>query len=220
MKAVGLADAKSPYLMKTLGIADDLAEASDTDVLSYKQAFKAATTFAETCKGHDKSAEKFTVADAVAFYLENHSKREGRALARTVGLYNSRILPEPGKKTVASLKKETLNRWMQGLATSARQLRGGTTAAIDKTDPDAVRARKASANRILNQLKAALNFAYQAGKVPSDDAWRRVKPFKRADAPKIRYLSADECRRLVNPARRSFVHWYGRPWRRAAATVN
>ncbi len=32
-KAVGLADAKSPYRMKTLGIADDLAEANGTDVL-------------------------------------------------------------------------------------------------------------------------------------------------------------------------------------------
>ena len=29
----------------------------------------------------------------------------------------------------------------------------------------------------------------------SADAWRRVKPFRGADAPKVRYLSEDECRR-------------------------
>ena len=47
-------------------------------------------------------------------------------------------------------------------------------------------------------LKAALNRAYYAGRVPSDAAWRKVKPFRAADAPVIRYLSADEARRLVN----------------------
>jgi hypothetical protein len=34
--------------------------------------------------------------------------------------------------------------------------------------------------------------------VAADDAWRRVKPFAKADAPKLRYLSDDEARRLVN----------------------
>ena len=47
-------------------------------------------------------------------------------------------------------------------------------------------------------LKAALTHAYQEGRVPSDDAWRRVKPFARVDAPKVRYLTDDEAVRLVN----------------------
>ncbi len=50
----------------------------------------------------------------------------------------------------------------------------------------------------MNVLKAALNHAFREGKVASDDAWRRVKPFREADAPKIRYLSPEEVRRLVN----------------------
>ena len=51
---------------------------------------------------------------------------------------------------------------------------------------------------MLTILKAALNCAYRDGRVPADDAWRRVKPFAKADASKLRYLADDEARRLVN----------------------
>ena len=47
-------------------------------------------------------------------------------------------------------------------------------------------------------LKAALDQPWREGKVPSDDAWRRVVPFREADAARVRYLDRDECRRLVN----------------------
>jgi integrase len=60
------------------------------------------------------------------------------------------------------------------------------------------RRRRSSANRVLTILKAALNTAYRNGKVSADDAWRRVKPFAKADSCKLRYLSDDEARRLTN----------------------
>ena len=47
-------------------------------------------------------------------------------------------------------------------------------------------------------LKAALNHAWREGKVASDDAWRRVTPFREADAARVHYLNREECRRLVN----------------------
>jgi hypothetical protein len=47
-------------------------------------------------------------------------------------------------------------------------------------------------------------FAFPAArpqvKIAGDDAWRRVKPFRRVDKAKIRYLTRDECQRLVNAA--------------------
>ena len=42
----------------------------------------------------------------------------------------------------------------------------------------------------------------------TDEPWRKVKPFREADAPVIRYLTPDECVRLVNacePAFRNLV---------------
>jgi integrase len=65
-------------------------------------------------------------------------------------------------------------------------------------DADAFRARRATANRILSQLKAALNLAYREGHAPTDDPWRRVKPFPKVDAAHVRYLTDEEAQRLVN----------------------
>jgi integrase len=167
--------------------------------LSYKQAIKQAQEWA----GAGRTApDKFTVADAVAFYLDTHYAKEGRAPQKTASLFNTHVLPTLGARPVAALETAELEGWLQELATAPRRVRGGT--AITPPGPDAVRARKATANRILAQLKAALNVAYQAGKVASDDAWRRVKPFKRADAPKIRYLSIAECRRLLDACNAEF----------------
>lgn len=65
-------------------------------------------------------------------------------------------------------------------------------------------ARSATANRVLTVVKAALDHAYRDGQAPSDDAWRRVKPFRNVDLPKVRYLSTDEAARLMNACERSF----------------
>src|SRR3546814_2349660 len=73
---------------------------------------------------------------------------------------------------------------------------------------EARRRRRSSTNRILTILKAALNASYRNGKAPADDAWRRVRPFPKAETPKLRYLQEDEIRRLVNacdPAFRPMV---------------
>jgi integrase len=73
---------------------------------------------------------------------------------------------------------------------------------------DGTRKRRATANRILTVLKAALNHAWKSGHVASDDAWRRVKPFRAVERARVRYLSEAECVRLVNacePAFRNLV---------------
>jgi integrase len=53
-------------------------------------------------------------------------------------------------------------------------------------------------------LKAALNLAFREGHAASDEAWRRVKPFREASAPKIRYLDHAEAQRLVNACELAF----------------
>ena len=70
--------------------------------------------------------------------------------------------------------------------------------------PDEQRKRRATANKILTTLKAALNRAYSDGKIASDAAWRKVKPFKGVDAARIRYLKDEEVTRLVNACEPDF----------------
>jgi integrase len=72
------------------------------------------------------------------------------------------------------------------------------TRPLNADDPEAVRRRRSSANRVLTILKAALNHALHNGHVGSDDEWQQVKPYRGADAARVRYLSDGEARRLVN----------------------
>jgi integrase len=46
--------------------------------------------------------------------------------------------------------------------------------------------------------------AYQDGKVASDEAWRRVKPFGNVEQPRLRYLSDAEAMRLINASAPDF----------------
>ena len=49
-----------------------------------------------------------------------------------------------------------------------------------------------------------MNHAFHEGHAVSDEPWRKAKPFREADAPVVRYLTLDECRRLVNGAEGAF----------------
>jgi hypothetical protein len=105
-------------------------------------------------------------------------------------------LPRLGKLEVTSLTADKLRDWHADLARKPPRLRSkpGEQQKYRPLDDDeeAQRRRRASANRCLAQLKAALNLAWREGKTPSDMAWRKVKPFEGADAARVRYLSIAE----------------------------
>jgi integrase len=139
----------------------------------------------------------------MADYLQDYRRRGGKASDSIASVARRNILPELGKVPVAKLTTRRLLDWHRGIAERPRRWRsrpGGPAkvAAFDPKDAEAVRRRRATANRVLTYLKAALNQAWRNGVTPDDSAWRRVKPFKSVDAPVIRYLSQDEITRLFN----------------------
>jgi integrase len=143
--------------------------------------------------------------DEYIAYLESERKSARDAQWRAEAL----ILPALGDIACADLTKKKLDDWRN--ATAAAQPRLRTRSGhdqqyreIDEGDEDQRRKRRATANRTLTVLKAALNRAWRDGRVPSDDAWRRVEPFEKADAARVRYLTIDECRRLINAAEGEF----------------
>ncbi len=69
---------------------------------------------------------------------------------------------------------------------------------VAEDDAEGRRARRATANGVLTLLKAALNHAFRMGRVAEDAAWRRVRPFQKVSAARVRYLTDDEARRLAN----------------------
>jgi len=197
------------YIESGLGPADDYADADGATVFSFFQAQDKARQWhrQERLRANglpDERRGPYTVSDAMRDYQEDYGRRGGKDADALRGTTDVHILPALGKVELPKLTTDKIRRWHHDLANAARIVRTKDGAAerarkdFDRDDTDAVRRRRATANRILSALRAALNFAYHEGKTPSDDAWRRVKPFKGADQPRIRFLSADECVRLLN----------------------
>ena len=194
---------------QALGSADDYASADGTLTLTYAQAQDAAQAFFASClKNEGRKLEAVTVAQAAETYLSAYRARGGKAEKDTQRTIAAHILPSLGKILLSELTTRRLNKWRDDLASAPARLRAGPNTKTRKvrvaTDEDAKRARRATANRVLTVLKAILNHAYTNGYVPSDDAWRRVKPFAKVDAAKIRYLTAPEQLRLINACPEDF----------------
>jgi hypothetical protein len=111
------------------------------------------------------------------------------------------VLPALGDKVVADLTAEQLRRWLTTLAASPAQNRPKAGRKPQyRAEPDgdeAIRRRRASANRVLNYLKAILNHAYDEELVANRDAWgRRLKPHRDVERARVRYLTVAEAARL------------------------
>jgi integrase len=148
------------------------------------------------------------VADAMAEYFKAYERRGGRAVYETKRAIETHILPELGSIPVAKLTARKIADWHHGLAEKRARVRTKPGQKQNyreaATGPDAIRMRRATANRILTVLKAALNHAWKAGRVASDDAWRRVKQFVAVETAVVSYLAEIECARLVNACEPEF----------------
>jgi integrase len=200
------------YHTTALGLADDLTDAVG-EVFDFWQAQGAARQWAEKQRLIEEGAVRagpYTVADAVEDYLDAIRAEKGPAAERRAKyIFNASIIPELGPVLVEKLTADRLLRWRDNLAGRPKRVRTKRTADRPATratpdDDDARRKRRATANRILTMLKAALNRAFQAGRVASDQSWRRVKPFVKVDEAVVRYLTADEARGLVNACDENF----------------
>ncbi|MBL8248159.1 MAG: site-specific integrase [Candidatus Competibacter sp.] len=203
------------YIEERIGIADDFADADEVAILSFAKAQalarSRATILAQDAAGIVRDQAVYTVADAITAYLlwmEQHRKSAPDARNRAEAF----ILPALGKLRVVQLTSEKIRHWLSTLANTPPRTRTRPQQPQNfrdtRADPDAARKRKATANRILTTLKAALNLAWREGHVADDSEWRRVKPFAQADAARIRYLTLEESQRLINasdPALRDLI---------------
>jgi integrase len=201
------------YATTNIGIADDTTQADGVKVFDYWQAQEVLRRWGETGRLSDRGIVRkgpYTVSHAVADYLAQISVEKSSAAVQGARyVFDAHILPELGHLEVQHLTLDLLIRWRNQLASGAKRVRKRRTASQAATKPtpdneDARRKRRATANRVTTVLKAALNRSYVAGLVASDDAWRKLRPFKQVDAPVIRYLARDEIQRLVNACKPDF----------------
>jgi integrase len=195
-----------------IGTADDVVDADGAHVLSFAQAQEVARKWFAHLARHDRGDVRngpYAVrecADEYLAWLLAHRKSGYDARHRV----HTHIVPRLGHIQCDRLATADIQRWLRELAASPARLRSRKDAkkpnvrVLDKADHEAVRRRRASANRTLTVLKAALNRAWREGKISSDEAWRRVEPFEEVDAARVRYLTVAEAKRLLNACNPDF----------------
>jgi len=183
-------------------LADDFADPDGVTVLSFAQAQQQVVR-AKRAKS-EPVAGPYTVAETFCDYLkflagDGRSKTAVYDAERRAKAF---ILPHLGGVRPSALTTDRLRRWRDDLVQAAPRLRTREGEPqkhreAARTD-DAKRARRASANRTWTILRAALNHAFREGKVETDLAWRKIKPFRSVDSARLRYLSIQEAKRLIN----------------------
>jgi integrase len=198
------------YAEARVATADDNRDADGADVMDFGQAQRRLLDDARQ-GALQASGQLYTVADAVADYLE-YMRAHRKGAEETESKFKAYVLPELGAKRVADLTPEDFTVWLSWALKRRRRTRKakyGSVKAVSPKPPEArsadvlaerQRRRKATINRVINAMKACLNHAYAAGKAPSKEAWARLKKFRSADASRLRWLSVGEAKRLQNAA--------------------
>ena len=142
-----------------------------------------------------------TVKGAIEQYLEQLESK-GKPVYDPRRRAEAFIYPKLGDIECSALTADLLRKWHTDIAKEPARLRtakGKKQRHRELTgDDEARRRRRASANRVLTILKAALNHAWREKKVQSDAEWRRVEPFENVHAARVRYLTVAEGKRLIN----------------------
>jgi integrase len=186
------------YQRKELGQADDHQPSDGVTVLSWSDALKAA--MAEPARAA-LFRSRYTVKQCVEDYFANRRARTQSNYSLSVDVYRSVSFVERfGNDQVSELTTSALQRWRDALVASP-----GSDVELGDTDRRAAqRAAQATTNRTWSTCRAALNFAFNSGRVQSDIEWRRIKPFRGTDAPRKRFLSVAECNKLLGASPPAF----------------
>ena len=175
---------KGEYAVEATGAADDQSDADGVAILDYWQAVektreRMVSRAHAAGAGRTPSSDRQTSRKNRSFeFLEGNRKSAVDARYRTAAF----IYPALGDTECEKLTTEMLRKWHAGLAKLLPRMRTRKGKkqqhrAFDGSE-EAHRRRRSSANRVLTILKAALNYAFNDGRVASDGAWRKVKPFR------------------------------------------
>jgi integrase len=199
------------YRHEPLGAADDFSDGDGREILSFAQAQRKAREYRAV-----QAAAGYTVANTMDDYFL-FLEADGRTPdAIRDARYRDRafVRPKLGTIQLSALTAERLKRWLHDLAKAGPRLRtapGSAQKHRKVAGDEAIRARRATANRTWTVLRSALNKAFDSDKIDNDKAWRKVKPFRGVDTARVRYLTLAEAKRLDNSADSEF-----RPLVRAA----
>lgn len=198
------------YETEVFADADDYSTDDGQTILTYHQA-------AQRLGGQLSEVQKraiYTVAIAMDdWFLSYKARARSPVSVKQTEQKVRRIKHDLGAHRLDALTTDIIKKWRDSIASSPRRVKvkkGAPPKEVQhkgKNDAETMeikRRRQNTANRLRAQLFAALNQAWQDGKVASADAWRRIAPIKGADQPRTTYLTSTEATQLVNAADPSF----------------
>jgi integrase len=174
-------EGRGGYVQRRLGVADDELAADGVSVLSWQDVTNVA---AGQQRPTVTKPRKLTLTEAAETYFDTRTAtnpHDRHTWARFISTASLARVP------VSEITTGDLERWL--------------AAQVPQTeDRDKRRAAQATANRRWSVLRAILNSAFRKdpARVPSDGAWRRVRPFSKTDMPRTRTLTTEECKRLLS----------------------
>lgn len=187
-----------------LGVADDILDADGTSVLDFAQAQEKARTWFLTATAlatgqYVMRPGGYTVEQCCSEYLQHLEHRGAPDYRHSKYDLDAYVLPKLGTLQVAKVTRPRLEHWRAEIAASPRrtnrkQRKENTP---ETQTEDDLRKRRATANRIVRRLRAALNLALTEGRVNANPmAWKLV-PFENVEIARAVFLSEKEQRKFV-----------------------
>jgi len=158
--------------------------------LGFEDALKAASEWMESISGVDN--HHYTLRNTVSDYVKHLEINNSKQSSRDVELRLNKHIPARLMNTELScLNTAQFKRLHNGMV---------------KTDggEEDERKSKDSANRVLAQLKAALNLAFRDGRIASDTEWNRVSAFKNVAASRRLFLTDKQVKTLLRNTKSGF----------------
>jgi integrase len=187
-----------------LALADDILDAEGARVLDFPQAqerartwFLIATTLATG--EHVSGRGGYTVNQCCKDYLDHLERRGAPDHRKTKYDLDAYVIPELGSLQVTKLTRPKLEQWRADIAASPKRTsrkREQEDEPRVQTDED-LRKRRATANRIMRRLRAALNLALEEGRVHANPMAWKISPFENVEVARALFLSEKEQRSFV-----------------------
>jgi hypothetical protein len=157
----------------------------------------------------EEKAGPHTVDRCLDDYIADHKRCGGKALDRFEMTADAFIRPTLGAHEVDGLAAAMVRGWHAAVAEAPARLPTRKTAKprnvreIDLKESKAVRQpRQRQPNP--GPARGRRTSPSREGHAKTDEACRRVQPFREASAPEIRYLDHTEAQRLVNSCEPTF----------------
>jgi integrase len=191
-------------LEEKLGLADDIVDAEGTRVFDFAQAQEKARTWFLTATAlatgqHVFQPGGYTVNQCCLEYLQHLERRGAPDHRHTKYDLDAYVIPKLGTLQISKLTRPKLEQWRADIAASPRRTNRKHEPENKphvQTEED-LRKRRATANRIMRRLRAALNLALTEGRVNANPMAWKVSPFENVEVARAIFLSEKEQRTFV-----------------------